>query len=256
MTEQDTAPGTPVKTAERTFDLVEFLRDADGATLTEVADALDLPKSSAHNYLKTLEHRGYVVEDDGTYEVGLRFLDLGAFARTRIPVYSVAEPELETLAAETGELANLLVEEQGHGIFVHRKEGENAVEIDSYNGQRARLHTTALGKSILAHLPESRVDRILDRYELDAKTENTITDRDELDAELAEIRKEGFAYDREERIRGLNCVATPLFHGDEVAGAISITGPTSRITDERIEDSLKQQLSNAKNVVELNISHS
>ncbi|MCG1003224.1 MULTISPECIES: IclR family transcriptional regulator [Halobacterium] len=256
MVQENTGPQTPVKTAERTFELVEFLKDADGATLTEATEAVGLPKSSVHNYLKTLEHRGYVVETDGVYEVGLRFLDLGAYARTNVPLYPVAEPELETVAAETGELANLLVEQDGRGTFVYRKKGENAVKIDSYNGQQVLLHTTAIGKAVLANLPKDRVDAILDQHGLPAKTEHTITDREELHDELDEIRAEGFSYDREERIHGLKCIATPVFHGEEVAGAISVTGPTSRMSEERVENELKQHLRNAKNVVELNLSHS
>lgn len=256
MTQRDTGPRTPVKTAERTLALVEFLKDADGATLTEATDAVDLPKSSVHNYLQTLAHHGYVVEADGTYEVGLRFLDLGAYARTRVPLYPVAEPELETVAAETGELTNLLVEQDGRGTFIYRKKGDNAVKIDSYNGQQILLHTTAIGKSILANLPEDRVESILDRYGLAAKTENTITDRAELRETLDDIRAEGFSYDHEERISGLNCVATPLFHDGGVVGAISVTGPTSRMSRERIDGEIKQQLRNAKNIIELNLSHS
>ncbi|MFB6270171.1 MAG: IclR family transcriptional regulator [Halobacterium sp.] len=255
MQERDGGPRSPVKTAERTFELVEYLKDADGATLTEATDAMGLPKSSVHNYLKTLAHHGYVVETEGTYEVGLRFLDLGAYARTKVPLYPVAEPELETLAAETGELANLLVEQDGRGTFIYRMKGENAVKIDSYNGQQILLHTTAVGKAILANMPTERVEEILDRYGLPAKTENTITDRDALFEELEAIREEGFSHDREERISGLNCVAAPILHDGSVAGAISVTGPTSRMTDERIETEVKQQLRNARNIIELNLSH-
>ncbi len=256
MVQQNTGPKAPVKTAERTFELVEFLKDVDGATLTEATDALDLPKSSVHNYLKTLEHRGYVVETDGVYEVGLRFLDLGAYARTKVPLYPVAEPELETIAEETGELANLLVEQDGRGTFIYRKKGQNAVKIDSYNGQQIHLHTTAVGKAILANLPEERVEAILARHGLPEKTDRTITDREALYEELNDIRAEGFSYDREERIHGLKCIATPVFHDGDVAGGISITGPTSRMSEERIDGELKQQLRNAKNIVELNLSHS
>lgn len=255
MGQGNSAPRTPVKTAERTFELVEFLKDADGATLTEVTNAMDLPKSSVHSYLKTLEHHGYVVESDGTYEVGLRFLDLGAYARTRVPLYPVAEPELKTVAEESGELANLLVEQDGRGTFIYRKKGDNAVKIDSYNGQQILLHTTATGKAILANLPEDRLAEILDRHGLPAKTENTIADREQLHEELEKIRAVGFAYDREERISGLKCVATPVFHDGDVVGAMSITGPTSRMSESRIDGELKQQLRNAKNIVELNLSH-
>ncbi|WP_188877161.1 IclR family transcriptional regulator [Halarchaeum nitratireducens] len=252
----DAAPRSPVKTAQTTLRIVEALKEHDGATVTEIADALDLSKSSAHNYLRTLEHEGYVVKDDRQYRVGLRFLDLGAHARTREELYTVAKPELESIAERTGEHANLLVEEHGLGVFLLRAQGENAVGVNSHVGQCVPLHTTALGKSILAHLPAERRDDIFERHELDAKTAATITDRETLEAELAEVRESGVAYDREEGVRGLKCVAVPVLSDDGVLGAVSVSGPTSRMGDERIETELLPQLRDAVNVIELNRAYS
>lgn len=256
MDTPDTEPRTPVKTAQTTFRLIEALKGLDGATVTELSAHLDLPKSSTHNYLRTLEHEGYVVNREGTYEVGLRFLDLGAYARTREPLFTVAKPELETVAAETGEHANLLVEEHGLGVFLLREQGENAVSVDSHVGQCVRLHTTALGKTILAHLPAERRDAIIDRHGLDAKTDRTITDRETLEAELETIRQQGVAHDREERIKGLRCVAVPILSNDRITGAVSVSGPTSRMTDDRIEADVLPQLRHAANIIELNQTHS
>ena len=247
---------TPVKTAQTTFRIVEALKDLDGASITELADHLDLPKSSTHNYLRTLEHEGYVVENDGQYEVGLRFLDLGAYARTREQLYTVAAPELEEVAEATGEHVNLLVEEHGLGIFLSRAQGANAVSVDSYTGQCVRLHTTALGKTILAHLPRERTDEIIDRYGLEAKTDRTITDRAELYEELDEIEQRGVAYDREERIKGLRCVAVPILSDDRITGAVSVSGPTSRMDADRIENEILPKLRHAANIIELNQTHS
>lgn len=249
------APPNAVKTAQTTFRVVEALKSLDGASVTELASYLDLPKSSAHNYLRTLEHEGYVVEEDGAYHVGLRFLDLGAYARSREPLYATAKPELKTLAERTGEHANLLVEEQGLGNFVLREQGEDAVNIDSHVGQSVRLHTTALGKTVLAHLPESRRDDIVARHGLPAKTADTITDRDELESALERIRETGVAHDREERIRGLRCVAVPIHHDDDIAGAVSVSGPTSRMDDARVEDEILPELEHAANIIELNLTH-
>jgi len=107
----------PVKSIEAMFTIVEALKQLDGAGVTELADHLELPKSTIHNYLATLEQEEYVVKEGTTYRVGLRFLDLGAYARDQVEMFEVAKPELEHLASETGELANLLVEEE-HGRVV------------------------------------------------------------------------------------------------------------------------------------------
>ncbi|WP_144900790.1 IclR family transcriptional regulator [Halobellus captivus] len=256
MDGNSTEPNTPVKTAQTTFRIVETLKSLDGATVTELSGHLAIPKSSAHNYLRTLEHEGYVIESDGVYEVGLRFLDLGGYARSRDRLYTVATPEMKRLAETTGEYANLLVEEHGRGVFLARERGEHAVSLDSYTGQSVRLHTTALGKTVLAFLPRDRVEAIIDRHGLPAKTEHTITDRDELFEALADIRQRERAYDREERIKGLNCVAVPILSGDDITGALSVSGPVSRMDEERIDEEILPELRRAANIIELNQTHS
>jgi DNA-binding IclR family transcriptional regulator len=256
MDQRETGPNTPVKTAQTTFRIVETLKYLDGATVTELAAELDLPKSSAHNYLQTLEHEGYVVNSDGTYEVGLRFLDLGGYARARERLYRVAIPELKRIADSTGEFANLLVEENGLGVFIARERGESAVNLDSYTGQSVHLHTTALGKTVLAYLPRDRVEAIIDRHGLPAMTDRTITDRVELFEELDSIRQREYAYDREERIKGLNCVAVPVLNDDDIAGALSVSGPVSRMDEGRIDDDILPELRRAANIIELNRAYS
>lgn len=103
----------PVKTTQRSLDIIETLREMDGARLTELADRLELPNSTVHNHLSTLMERDYVLKDGDVYRVSLRFLDLGEYARNRRKVYELAKPEIGELADETGEVANLLVEENG-----------------------------------------------------------------------------------------------------------------------------------------------
>lgn len=163
---------------------------------------------------------------------------------------------MSALAEETGELANLLVEEHGKGLYLYRAQGENAVQTDSYIGQRVSLHNTALGHAILAHLPRKRVNEIIDRHGLPATTENTITEPEELFNRLEKVRKEGVAFDDEERVKGLRCVAVPIVSNDEsVEGAISISGPTSRFQDQKFRNVLPEKLEKAANVIELNITY-
>lgn len=246
----------PVKSLETMFTVVEALKELDGAGVTELGAHLDLPKSTIHNYLATLEQESYVVKDGTDYHVGLRFLELGAYARSQVEMFEVAKPELEHLASDTGELANLLVEEHGKGSYLYRTRGKMAVQVKGHVGTRAPLHSTGLGKAILAHLPEERVEEIIDLHGLPASTPETITSSDELFEELARIRDRGVAFDDEERLRGLRCVAAPILANDDVVGAISVSGPTNRLRDERFREELPQKLLEVQNVIELNVAYS
>lgn len=245
----------PVKATRTTFRIVEALKELGGAGVTELADYLDLPKSSVHNYLATLAEDGYVMKEDRTYHVGLRFLDLGTYARTRYELYHRAKPEVRELAEETGELANLLVEQNGRGIYIYRERGERAVSVDSYTGHHVTLHNTALGKAILAHYPRERVEEILDYHGMPAETDKTVTDRDELFETLERVRERGVAFDDEERITGLRCVAVPILRDGYPVGAMSVSAPLSRMNSERFEGELPQQLRNVASVVELNLTY-
>ncbi|WP_101296822.1 IclR family transcriptional regulator [Halegenticoccus soli] len=245
-----------VKTAQTTLALLEELKRRNEATVTELTDAFDLSKSSIHNYLTTLERDGYVVKDGNSYRIGLRFLDLGGRARQRERIYDIARDEVTALAEETGELSNLLVEEHGKGVYLHRAHGADAVKTDSYIGQRVHLHNTALGKAILAYLPRHRVNEIIDRHGLPATTENTITDRGELLDHLEEVREEGVAFDDEARVKGLRCVAVPIVNNDDtIEGAISVSGPTSRFRRQRFREEFPTKLKRVANVIELNITY-
>lgn len=247
----------PIKATETTFAILNALMELDGAGVTELADHLDLPKSNVHNYLSTLIQEEYVVKDGHTYSVGIRFLELGAYARDRMDIYGIAKPEVEKLADGTGELANLLVEEHGRGSYLHRARGEQAVQVEAYTGTRVYLHSTALGKCILAFLPDERVDEIVATHGLPASTAKTVTTRDALDDALRDIRERGYAIDDEERLKGLRCVAAPILSNDDrVLGAVSVSGPTNRMKGERFERVIPEKLLETVNVIELNVTYS
>ncbi|WP_135535926.1 MULTISPECIES: IclR family transcriptional regulator [Halostella] len=247
----------PVRSVETAFEVLETLRRLDGAGVTAVANELDLPKSSVYNHLETLEQEEYVVKQGSEYYVGLRFLDLGRYARQRDDLYETARPELESLADETGELVNLLVEEHGQGVYLCRVRGDKAVNVAASTGNRVYLHSTALGKAVLAHSSESRVDEVLNRHGMPTETERTTTDPAELKDQLDEIRERGVAFDREERIAGLCCVAVPILGDDgRPIAAISVSGPKSRMKGERLESKLPELLESAANVVKLNLTYS
>lgn len=252
-----TTEPTPVNAIGTTFRILEVLKDRDGCGVAEVAEALEMPKSTVHDHLQSLNTLGYVVNNDGTYRVGARFLDLGGYARQRMKIFQVAKPEIKKLAEETGEHANLMVEEHGKGIFLYKTEGKEAVQLDTYAGMQVHLHTTALGKAILAHMPEERVDEIVARHGLPTVTENTISSRPELDEELREIRERGYAIDDEERVEGMRCIAAPVVGpDDELAGAVSISGPAIRMQGEQFEEELPEEVLSIANVIAVNLTYS
>ncbi|WP_137289151.1 IclR family transcriptional regulator [Natronorubrum halophilum] len=246
----------PVQAAATTFRIIETLHDLNGAGVAELADELEMPKSTVHDHLRTLTEVEYLVNENGTYHVGARFLELGGFARSQMKLYQVGSPEIKKLAEETGEHANLLIEEHGKGIFLNKVKGPDAVNLDTHIGMRVYLQTTALGKAILSRLPEAAVDEIIDRHGLPAVTEQTVTDRDELKAQLAEIRNRGYAIDDEERVLGMRCVAAPICDEDGMPiGAVSVSGPTNRFNNEVFEDEIPKSVLSTANVIEVNMTY-
>lgn len=246
----------PVRTTEKTLALIEVLMERGPCGVTELAENLDLGKSAVHNHLTTLREHGYVLQRGDEYQLGLKFLEVGGHTRKSMEFYQVAEPEVKSLAAETGELANLLVEEQGLGVYLMRSKGDSAVDLDTYAGLRTYLHTTALGKAILAHLPEDRVEEIVDRHGLEQKTPQSIGTRDELFEALEGVRERGYAIDDGERLEGLRCIAAPVKHSSgEVLGSISVSAPASRVSDDDLHGELPERVLSAANVVELNINY-
>jgi DNA-binding IclR family transcriptional regulator len=240
-----------------TFAVLEGLKELDGAGVTELARHLDMSKSNVHNYLSTLHEEEFVVKEGTTYDVGLRFMDLARYARQKQEIYDVAKPELDKLADETGELVNLLVEEHGRGVYLYRAEGEQSVEVDATIGHRVYLHNTGLGKAILAEMPDERVEEIVDRHGLPATTDRTVTDRDELFEKLDEVRDRGVAFDLQERLQGLNCVARAVTDDkNDVMGAISVSGPASRMDGDLLREELPQKLESITNIISLNLTYS
>lgn len=246
----------PVQTSKRTLALIEKLMKQGSCGVTELASELDMGKSAVHNHLTTLQESGYVLKHDDEYQLGLKFLDVGGYVRKSMEFYQIAEPEVKSLAADTGELANLMVEEQGMGVYLMRSKGEKAVDLDTYAGHRTHMHATALGKAILANLSDERVEQIIDRHGLEEKTPQTIGTRDELFTELDEIRDRGYAIDDGERLEGLRCIAAPVKHSSgEVLGSVSVSAPASRFSDEDLHGDPAERVLSAANVIELNINY-
>lgn len=248
----------PVRTSMKTLDIIELLTEMEEAGVTELAEALDMSKSIVHNHLSTLAERGYVLRSDGQYQLSFKFLEIGGIKRHRSRLYHVSRPEVEKLAKETKEVANLATMEQGLCIYLHVSKGENAVKLEViYEGQYEHMHSTAMGKAILAHLPPSEMEDIVELRGLPRITEHTITDPETLYDQFDDIVERGYAIDDGETIPGLRCIAAPIMAEDStVIGAISISGPASRLQGERFAETIPTQIQNTKNVIEINMQYS
>ncbi|WP_135305039.1 IclR family transcriptional regulator [Haloarcula amylovorans] len=247
----------PVKAAKISLEVVETLRELEGAGVSEVAQRLDKPTSTVHDHLRTLEQEEYLVKEGKEYYVSTRFLQLGNQARSRQKVFEIARPEIDELAEKTGEHANFMIEEHGLGVFLYKARGQNAVQLDTHAGMRVPLQTTALGKTIMAFRPRAKVEAILDRHGLPKVTEQTITDRAELFDTLDQVRERGYAYDDEERVKGMRCLAAPIVDEDGYAiAAVSVSGPKSRMQEERFTDEIPDQILRSANVIEVNLTYS
>lgn len=228
-----------IRTTEVVFDIVESIRTREGATLAEITDDVDRAKSTIYAHLSTLVALGYVRNEGNRYRLGLAFLDLGTDARRTYRVFGLAKPKLDQLALETGERVQLMVEDDGRGVYLYRAMGERAIPADVRLGAPRYLHLSSAGKAILADLPADVVAAHIDRWGLPTKTPHTVVDRGDLSAELETIRERGYAINRQESIRGSWSIGVAIRHEAAVLGAISLSAPVNRVRDENgIRDDL------------------
>jgi DNA-binding IclR family transcriptional regulator len=247
-----------LKTADVACRTIFALRELDGATLTELADHLDRSKSGVHHYLSTLIENQLVVKDGDEYHLSSRFLLFGEYVRQRSELYQVGREEIDNLAAETGEYAHLMHEENGLGIHLYKSQAKSGAAADFYRHKTTKpdyLHFSAAGKAILAHLPRERVEEIIDRHGLVGKTENTLTDRESLLDELELIRSREYALNDEEEVRGTRAVGAAVLDSEGTPiGGLSVSGPTTRIDDERFYEKLPKDIMRAANIIEITLN--
>lgn len=247
--------GRRIKAVATTCELLDALKKRDAAGISELAHETGYSKTTVHSHLATLLDNEFVVKRNGSYEISLKFVDFGEIAKNRVPIYRIAKQEVDKLAERTGEVAQFMLEEHGQGVYLHKARGDDAIRTASYTGDRKDLHCTALGKAILSQFPAGRVDELIERHGMSAYTENTITSREELFETLQTVQEENVAYDDEEVLSGLRCVAAPIVHQNgSTQGAISISGPTSRFKGERFREKLPEMVRSAANVIEVNAS--
>jgi len=204
---------------------------------TEIARALEMPKSTASGLVQTLEYNGYLEQnpENRKYRLGLKLVELGSVLLNQLDLRQLAQPYLETLRDWCNEGINLAILHNGEVVYIERLLGTSMLGMRSEIGKREPVHSTALGKAILSYWSNQEVRSYLEQHELSAITPQTITDHETLIRELSRIRALGFALDDQENELGGRCVAAPIidYRGRPVA-AVSISAPIQRLPDEQI----------------------
>jgi IclR family KDG regulon transcriptional repressor len=230
-------PTYRVQVLERAVDILQVLsEDSRELTAGEVADKLDLHKSTIHRLLTVLEHHGLIRRngETGRYSLGLRLFEFGTRAVRGLRLRDQAQPHLDQLARETGETAHICVFDRTEMVSIAYAEGPRSLRMPATVGRRTPVYCSAVGKAMLAFQPESVIDDVVGGP-LRSRTEKTLVTREALLADLRQVRIRGYAVDNEEIEKGLRCVGAPVsnYTGDVVA-AISVAGPAFRITKSRV----------------------
>jgi len=231
--------GDQVQSLVRALTLLNRIADSEdnGATLTDLAQQVGLPASTAHRLLTTLEQERYVKfnPEGRQWSIGVQSFVTGcAFVKTRSLVL-LARPHMRRLMEESGETVNLAVEDEGEAVYLAQIECRQIMRVFARPGTRVPLHGSAVGKAILSAMSDKQLSKILQQRGMPRLTVKTITTPSALRADLDRARACGYAVDDEEHDVGLRCIAAPIFDetGDVVA-AVSASGPMVRIVEERI----------------------
>ncbi|MHB8156404.1 MAG: IclR family transcriptional regulator [Desulfocucumaceae bacterium] len=229
-------PENPVHSVERALAILEALgRNSQGYGCTELGQLLGLHKSTVHRLVSTLLSYGFAEKDPYTekYKLGTKIMHLGLEALNSLDFRKVSIPYLQELVQLSGETVQLAVLDGNEVLILERDHSPEAITVNL--GLRGYVHCTAEGKVLLAFIPAEKALALLESRDMHKFTINTITEINQMTSHLEKVRSQGFAINAEEMVDGVRAIAAPVFdHTGKIKAALSITGPSSRLTLERI----------------------
>ncbi|HXX82406.1 MAG TPA: IclR family transcriptional regulator C-terminal domain-containing protein [Casimicrobiaceae bacterium] len=232
------APAGHVQSLTRGLSILEALAKAEGGlTLTDLAHRVQLPPSTTHRLLGTLERMGYVYQDGdlGLWRVGLQAFTVGSTFLANRDFVAQSHSYMRRLMEQAGETANLAILDGTEAVFVAQVQCHEMMRTLVRLGSRVPLHASGVGKAIFAALPDEQIDALIKVVGLPRITDNTIVAPETMWAALRVIRQRGYSFDDEEHARATRCVGAAIYDEHaEALGAMSVAGPVSRLTDERI----------------------
>jgi len=238
---------SPAIAVERALNILEAAAQRrDGLTNAEISRKLGIPKSSASYILRTLEKRSYLRREaeTGRYRLGLKILSLGGDAQANLDIADVALPFMRLLGEKIRMTVHLAVLDQGEAVYIEKVEAPGFFKVNTWVGRRMFLHSTSVGKCLLAWLPKHDIENIVKQQGLKKRTPKTITSITRLIAELEHVKQSGYAVDDEENSLGARCLGAPIFDTiGNVTAALGASGTLTQ-TDEdsmpRIIEALKE----------------
>jgi len=223
---------------KKTFHILSCFRfRSDGLTLADISNVTAINKSTAHRLLFHLETEGYLQRENGRYQIGQSLFQLGILAPQPQTLLKAAQPYMTDLAREIGETINLAILDGVEILILHSLESPHEFRMAAKVGSRRPFYVTALGKAIAAFLAPDKQQSLLQNLPtpFELPTPNSIQDFVRLREELSAVRDRGYAVDNEEAVRGVRALGAPVFEGSgKVVAAISVSGPASRISFERV----------------------
>ncbi|WP_422124340.1 IclR family transcriptional regulator [Planococcus sp. X10-3] len=235
-----------IQSVERSLRILDLFDEYDKELkLIEIAERMDLHKSTVHSLLKTLQKHHYIEQnsENGKYFLGMKLFERGHYVIQNLDLRALAREHLVKLSKETGRTVHLVIQDGKEGIYIDKVESSSATVLYSRIGRRVPIHSSGVGKALVAFKDPVELEKILDGYEYAKHTKNTLTDKETFLKELETIREQGFAIDDEENEPGVFCVALPIRdYTGQVIAAISSSTTASHLSNtelERIIDSLK-----------------
>lgn len=227
-----------VKSIEKALRILNCFSEADfELDLSKIVQKIHLPKTTVYRILSTLEKEGIISQnqENKKYRLGLRLFELGSLVFRKLKLREVALPLMEKLSEESGETVHLGILDKYEVISVEKADSSFSLRSNVYIGKRTPAYCTGVGKALLAFQPLDKIRLFLEQNKLKKYTQNTITDKGKLEKELETVKKRGFAVDNMEHEEGVRCVAAPIRNYEgKVIASISISGPSVRITEEKI----------------------
>lgn len=246
---RNSKPSNLIQTIERMSGILDVLaKSSKGISLGKIAEKVTLPKGTTHRLLSSLMYFDFVRKDPDTrmYSLGFKLVELGNILLEQIDLRKEAEPFLHALSQRTRETVYLVILDRIEVVYLERVDSEDpslVLRAMSKVGQRNAANSCAVGKALLAQLSEEELDELIKEMTFIQKTTNTITDPLQLKEHLRGVRTRGYAVDDEESEEGIRCVAAPIYNESGLAvAAMSVSGPAIRVTRQRIQDTLKDEV--------------
>ncbi|UCD80581.1 MAG: IclR family transcriptional regulator [Desulfobacterales bacterium] len=226
-----------IASLEKGMRVLELLSAQNDLTVSSVAAQLGFNRAASHRFLATLRDLGYVEKNENhRYHLTFKVLELGMKVANRFEIRTTAHSYMQELSRAFNETVNLGYWKEQKVFHLDKIDSPEILRIDTPLGSWAPAYCTALGKSILAYLPQDELETYLKSVRLVSHGPYTITSKKKLRQELIKILQQGYAVDDEELSPGLRCVAAPVFdHTGHVRYALSVSAPSSRMTQETIE---------------------